>query len=116
MKALVKTNRGPGNLELRNLPEPQINPDEVLIRVRACGICGSDLKIEDDQHPYTAQRGARWRQAPAALSPKGQDAVGGTRQPLGAARIRKRALQWALRQERSAPGEEARIAPRWLRR
>jgi L-iditol 2-dehydrogenase len=24
----------------------------VLIRVRACGICGSDLKIQDDQHPY----------------------------------------------------------------
>ena len=53
MKALVKTNHGPGNLELRDLPEPQISPDEVLIRVRACGICGSDLKIEDDQHPYT---------------------------------------------------------------
>jgi L-iditol 2-dehydrogenase len=32
---------------------PQIAPDEVLIRVRACGICGSDLKIQDDQHPYT---------------------------------------------------------------
>jgi L-iditol 2-dehydrogenase len=25
----------------------------VLIRVRACGICGSDLKIQDDEHPYT---------------------------------------------------------------
>lgn len=53
MKALVKTKHGPGNLELRNVPEPQINPEEVLIRVKACGICGSDLKIEDDQHPYT---------------------------------------------------------------
>jgi L-iditol 2-dehydrogenase len=53
MQALVKTKHGPGNLELRNVPEPEINPDEVLIRVRACGICGSDLKIEDDHHPYT---------------------------------------------------------------
>lgn len=53
MKALVKTNHGPGNLELRDVPVPQINSDEVLIKVRACGICGSDLKIEDDQHPYT---------------------------------------------------------------
>ena len=53
MKALVKTNHGPGNLELQDVPIPQIKPDEVLIRVRACGICGSDLKIEDDQHPYT---------------------------------------------------------------
>lgn len=53
MHALVKTAEGPGNLELREVPEPQIGADEVLIRVRACGICGSDLKIQDDQHPYT---------------------------------------------------------------
>ena len=53
MQALVKTSRGPGHLELRDVPAPQIAPDEVLIRVRACGICGSDLKIQDDQHPYT---------------------------------------------------------------
>ncbi len=53
MNALVKTARGPGNLELRDVPLPHIKPDEVLIRVRACGICGSDLKIEDDRHPYT---------------------------------------------------------------
>ena len=53
MKALVKTARGPGNLELNNVPVPKIEPNEVLIRVRACGICGSDLKIQDDQHPYT---------------------------------------------------------------
>jgi len=53
MQALVKTASGPGNLELRDIPAPQIAPDEALIRVRACGICGSDLKIQDDQHPYT---------------------------------------------------------------
>lgn len=53
MRALVKTAEGPGNLELREVPVPQIGADEALIRVRACGICGSDLKIQDDQHPYT---------------------------------------------------------------
>jgi len=53
MQALVKTERGSGHLELRDVPVPRITADEVLIRVRACGICGSDLKIQDDQHPYT---------------------------------------------------------------
>lgn len=53
MIALVKTAHGPGHLKLREVPVPQIVPDEVLIRVRACGICGSDLKIEIDHHPYT---------------------------------------------------------------
>lgn len=53
MKALVKTASGPDNLQLQEVPEPEISPEEVLIRVRACGICGSDLKIQDDEHPYT---------------------------------------------------------------
>lgn len=53
MKALVKTAKGRDNLELREVPLPQVGVGEVLIRVRACGICGSDLKIQDDQHPYT---------------------------------------------------------------
>ena len=52
MQALVKTEHGVGHLELSQIPVPQLAPDEVLIRVRACGICGSDLKIQDDQHPY----------------------------------------------------------------
>ncbi len=30
-------------LELTSMPEPALAPDEVLIRVRACGICGSDV-------------------------------------------------------------------------
>lgn len=30
-------------LELTSMPEPVLAPDDVLIRVRACGICGSDV-------------------------------------------------------------------------
>jgi L-iditol 2-dehydrogenase len=30
-------------LELRDLDKPPLRPDDVLIRVRACGVCGSDL-------------------------------------------------------------------------
>jgi len=53
MRALVKFAKGQGYLELREMPSPQAGTGEVLVRVRACGICGSDLKIQDDQHPYT---------------------------------------------------------------
>lgn len=53
MQALVKTATGPGNLQLQEVPVPDITPTEVLIHVQACGICGSDLKIQDDEHPYT---------------------------------------------------------------
>jgi len=31
------------NLELVDMPKPEIGPHDVLVRVRACGICGSDV-------------------------------------------------------------------------
>ncbi len=41
MKALVFT--GPGMLELHDVPEPEVSDSEVLVHVRAVGICGSEL-------------------------------------------------------------------------
>jgi len=35
MKALVKTQKGVGFLEIQDMPKPVINDTEVLIRVRA---------------------------------------------------------------------------------
>lgn len=46
MRALVKTGRGPG-LELTDVPEPPMGIDDVRIRVRKTGICGTDLHIAD---------------------------------------------------------------------
>src|SRR6195952_374215 len=33
---------GPGAVEVVDVPQPQAGPKDVLIRMRACGICGSD--------------------------------------------------------------------------
>jgi L-iditol 2-dehydrogenase len=52
MKAVVKTQRGDGYVQLLEVQEPKIKPHEVLIRVKAVSICGSDLHIWRDQHPY----------------------------------------------------------------
>jgi threonine dehydrogenase-like Zn-dependent dehydrogenase len=54
MKALVKTKPEPG-IELKDVPVPEIGPDEVLVRVKAAAICGSDIhKFEWDpsMHMY----------------------------------------------------------------
>ena len=40
-------------LEMVEMPEPEIGPDDVLVRVRACGICGSDV------HGYDGSSGRR---------------------------------------------------------
>jgi threonine dehydrogenase-like Zn-dependent dehydrogenase len=39
--AMVAT--APGKLELREFPRPAIGPDEAILRVQACGICGTDI-------------------------------------------------------------------------
>ncbi len=45
MKALVKYADGPGNMEIRDIPEPEPGPGQVKIEVKEAGVCGSDLHI-----------------------------------------------------------------------
>src|SRR6266478_1383945 len=44
MKAIAKTRPELG-VEIIDAPMPRPGPDQVLVRVAACGICGSDLHI-----------------------------------------------------------------------
>ena len=52
MKALVKYDKGIGRMEIRELPVPEPNYGEALIRVEDCGICGTDIKIYNDEFNY----------------------------------------------------------------
>ena len=45
MKALVKHALGPGNMEIRDVPEPVPGPGQVKLEVKEAGICGSDIHI-----------------------------------------------------------------------
>lgn len=50
MKAAVLT--GMGAIELRDVPRPAVGPGELLVRVRAVGLCGTDVKAYARGHPY----------------------------------------------------------------
>jgi len=52
MKALVKTQKGVGYVEVQDVPEPTPGPGEVKIRIAACGVCGSDIHVFHDTFPY----------------------------------------------------------------
>ncbi|MCX6983957.1 MAG: zinc-binding dehydrogenase [Lentisphaerae bacterium] len=53
MKALMKVARGPGNVEIREIPIPKIPKDDwVLIKIKVAGVCGTDLHILHDQFRY----------------------------------------------------------------
>src|SRR5215204_1342294 len=51
MQAVMKTARGEGNVALRELSQPRPGPGQVLLAVRAAGICGTDLHIYHDEFP-----------------------------------------------------------------
>src|SRR5215471_6852430 len=51
MKALLLSEYG--HLEVTDLPVPTLRPDELLVQVAACGICGSDV------HGYDGSTGRR---------------------------------------------------------
>jgi D-arabinitol dehydrogenase (NADP+) len=47
MKAIVYD--APRRFEYKDVPEPDIGPDEVLIKIHACGLCGTDLHIHEGE-------------------------------------------------------------------
>jgi D-arabinitol dehydrogenase (NADP+) len=47
MKALVYD--APRKFEYRDVPEPEPEPDEILMKIQACGLCGTDLHIHEGE-------------------------------------------------------------------
>jgi 2-desacetyl-2-hydroxyethyl bacteriochlorophyllide A dehydrogenase len=51
MKAVVVER--PGSVKVRDVPEPVAGPKDVVVKVGACGICGTDIHIIDGEFPPT---------------------------------------------------------------
>lgn len=51
MKALVKTKIGPDCIQLMDVPEPVPGDDDIKVKVFACGVCGTDIHLMNDQYP-----------------------------------------------------------------
>ena len=55
MKAVRKTKVGPG-LELVDISVPEPEDHEVLVKVKACSMCGTDVHIYNWEHPWSGGR------------------------------------------------------------
>lgn len=73
MKAFVKTERKYGAVEFMDVPKPEPKGDQVLIKIRAAAICGSDL------HAYEYPPGYEFMNIPVALGHE----YGGTVEAVG---------------------------------
>ena len=43
----------PGAIEFRDIPVPELKDDEVLVKIKRIGICGSDIHVYHGKHPFT---------------------------------------------------------------
>ena len=59
MKAAVL--HGVGEVRVESVPDPRPGPDEVLIRIRACGVCGTDNSLYKGDYPGRLPGGDRAR-------------------------------------------------------
>ncbi|MSX13241.1 MAG: alcohol dehydrogenase catalytic domain-containing protein, partial [Actinobacteria bacterium] len=67
MRSLQKTGLGPESTFVTDLPMPTAGAGEVIMRVEACGLCGSDL------HAWRTDPGYEWVKPPVVL---GHEIVG----------------------------------------
>ena len=51
MKAVIVER--PGEVRVDTVPDPEVGPKDVLVKVGACGICGTDIHIIDGEFPPT---------------------------------------------------------------
>ena len=43
----------PGVIQFREVPTPQPQPGEVLVKIVKIGVCGSDIHVYHGEHPFT---------------------------------------------------------------
>lgn len=44
----------PGEITFHEIPVPKPGPDQVLVKIKRIGICGSDIHVYHGTHPYTS--------------------------------------------------------------
>jgi len=52
MKQAIMTE--PGKIEFRDIDPPGLKPDQVMMRTKRIGVCGSDIHVYHGMHPYTS--------------------------------------------------------------
>lgn len=74
MRALVLTQ--PNQFSYENVPDPELGPDDVLVAVRACGICGSDVHGMDGSTGRRRPPIVMGHEASGVIARTGRDVTG----------------------------------------
>jgi L-iditol 2-dehydrogenase len=75
MKAIVY--HGPGDIRVEDVPVPCCGPDELLVKVDACAVCGTDLKSQKHGNPRIQAPLTMGHEFTGVVTEVGADARGG---------------------------------------
>ncbi|MFJ8077634.1 zinc-binding alcohol dehydrogenase family protein [Streptomyces sp. NPDC096176] len=79
MRGWIAPAARPGTLECVEMPVPEPAADELLVRVRACGVCRTDLHVRDADLPPHRERVVPGHEAVGDLVAAGSDVAGPAR-------------------------------------
>ena len=66
----------PGKLIIREVERPKLLPDQVLIKIRRIGICGSDIHVYHGTHPYTGYPIVQGHEVSGVIAEIGENVTG----------------------------------------
>lgn len=44
----------PGNIIFEDVPVPEVKPNQIKVKMKKIGVCGSDIHVNHGKHPYTS--------------------------------------------------------------
>jgi L-iditol 2-dehydrogenase len=66
----------PGKIIIREVERPKLLPDQVLIKIRRIGICGSDIHVYHGTHPYTGYPIVQGHEVSGVVAEIGENVTG----------------------------------------
>lgn len=70
MQAVMTT---PGVIEYREVPVPEVGPDQIKVKMKKIGVCGSDIHVYHGKHPYTSYPVVQGHEVSAEVVEVGSD-------------------------------------------
>ena len=66
----------PGRIELNEVPVPEPDGNEVLLRIKHIGVCGSDIHVNHGLHPFTSYPVVQGHEYSAIVEKAGTEVLG----------------------------------------
>lgn len=63
----------PGNIIYQEVDIPEVKPDQIKVRMKRIGICGSDIHVNHGKHPYTSYPVVQGHEVSAEVVETGKD-------------------------------------------